>query len=158
MGALIAWDYHLQFGDDGIAGLVVVDQAPTDFRYEGMPDALVGIDELREWTAAVLSNRNDFMRLVLPMMFHTPPAPEDADWMWGEMCRAPAAIAASLFVDQCLRDYRPMLADYRVPTLVCSGARSAQPRAGAELLRDTLPDARLKIFAASGHCLFWEEA
>ena len=157
MGAFIAWDYHLQFGSADIAGLVVVDQAPTDFRYDGMEGAIVGLPELRDWTSAVLTNRNDFMKIVLPMMFHVPPSAEDADWMWNEMCRAPASISASIFVDQCLRDYRPMISSYDVPTLVCSGTYSAQPRAGAVFLHENIPDSRLQMFDESGHCLFLEE-
>nr|WP_198148649.1 alpha/beta hydrolase [Sphingomonas sp. Y57] len=158
MGALIAWDLHLQFGSCDIAGLVVVDQAPTDFRYPGAEDALVGIAEMHDWTAQLLTNRNQFMRGVLPMMFHRQPDPEAADWMINEMCSAPEAIAAAIFFDQCLRDYRPMIADYDVPTLICSGERSAQPRSGALYLRDRLPQGELLTFEDCGHCLFWEDA
>ncbi|MFC0304743.1 alpha/beta fold hydrolase [Rhizorhabdus histidinilytica] len=158
MGALIAWEYHLQFGSDDIGGLVVIDQAPTDFRYPGCEDALVGIAEMHDWAAQVLTNRNQFMRAVLPMMFHRQPDDEAADWMSNEMCSAPEAIAAAIFVDQCLRDYRGMIADYDVPTLVCSGDCSAQPRSGAEFLRDRLPRGELRLFADCGHCLFWEDA
>ena len=158
MGAFVAWDYHLKYGRDDIAGLVVVDQAPTDYRYPGMEDALIGIAELRDWTRAVIDNRNDFMKFVLPLMFHAVPPPEELDWMWGEMCRTPALIAAAIFIDQSLRDYRSMISGYDVPTLVCSGKMSAQPRSGALFLRDTLPQGELLTFENSGHCLFWEEA
>lgn len=158
MGAFIAWEHFKLFGGSDIAGLVVVDQAPTDFRFADCPDALLGLDELRDWHAGVLTGRDDFMRMVLPMMFHTPPAPADAEWMVAAMCSAPATVAAAIFVDQSLQDYRPMIASYTVPTLVCSGAKSAQPASGARFLRDHLPDGRLEIFEESGHCLFWEES
>ena len=113
---------------------------------------------MHDWAAQLLTNRNQFMRAVLPMMFHRQPDDEAADWMSNEMCSAPEAIAAAIFVDQCLRDYRGMIADYDVPTLVCSGDCSAQPRSGAEFLRDRLPRGELRLFADCGHCLFWEDA
>jgi non-heme chloroperoxidase len=60
-------------------------------------------------------------------------------------------------IDQSLRDYQEMLRDYPVPTLVCGGARSAQPRAGLKLIVDLVKEGRLMIFESSGHCLFLEE-
>ncbi len=157
MGAFVWWDYYQQFGADGIEGLVVIDQPPTDLRSADFPNGLIAIDVLRDWHYAVHTRRDAFMREVLPMMFGTPPAPADAQWMWEEMVRSPAAVAGAVLVDQSLRDYREVIKRCPIPMLVCSGRLSAQPPEGTKLIVETAPSARLVIFERSGHSLFFEE-
>jgi pimeloyl-ACP methyl ester carboxylesterase len=158
MGAFVAWEHYLAYGRAGVGGLVVIDQPATDFRFPDYPEALLGLAELQSWHAGVLEDRDAFMRMVLPSIFHIQPDPQDLEWMCAEMCLAPPTVAAAVLVDQSLRDYRSMLASYDVPTLVCSGGRSAQPPSGALFLRDTLPDVRHEVFENCGHGLFWEDS
>ena len=158
MGAYIWWDYHLQFGTGGCRGLVVIDQPPSDWRSPDIPDALLSVESLRDWHYRLQTDRNAFMREVIPMMFAKAPEGEAFQWMYDEMTRAPAAIAAAILVDQSLREYQDALWDYPIPTLVCGGGRSAQPRAGLELIVKRVQNGRLVIFDKSGHCLFLEES
>ena len=157
MGAFVWWDYYRQFGAGRIDGLVVIDQPPTDRRTDDFPNGLISIETLRDWHEAVQTRRNEFMREVLPMMFGTPPEPEDAQWMCDEMMRAPESIAAAVLIDQSLRDYREDVRRCTIPTLVCSGRLSAQPHEGSRLIVETAPAARLEVFEKSGHSLFFEE-
>lgn len=158
MGAFVAWELYKQFGILDVRGLVVVDQPPTDFQFPDFPEALISLEALRDWHEQLLVNRNEFMKMVLPMMFHTPPSQEDFQWIWMEMCAVPPAIAASVFVDQSLRDYRQEVRGYPIPTLACFGGKSAQPISGARMIVDGAVKADLKVFEKSGHCLFLEEA
>jgi pimeloyl-ACP methyl ester carboxylesterase len=158
MGAFIAWDFYKQFGPGDVRGLVVVDQAPTDYKFSDYPEGMIGFAELRDWHEQVMINKNEFMRMVLPMMFHNPPGPGDTEWMWADMCAAPEAIAASVFLDQSLRDYRADVQGYPIPTLVCFGGHSPQSMVGAKQIVDGAARGALKIFENSGHCLFYEEA
>jgi pimeloyl-ACP methyl ester carboxylesterase len=113
---------------------------------------------LRGWHERILSDKNKLMREVIPMMFASTPEPADMQWMFDEMTRAPEVIAAAIMFDQSTRDYQDQLAAYPIPTLVCGGGRSAQPRAGLELITELVPNSRLLIFEENGHCLFLENA
>jgi len=74
------------------------------------------------------------------------------------MTRAPAVLAAAEMVDQSLREYQQELVGYPVPLLACTGALSAQPRAGMEMLVERVRSGRLRVFENCGHCLFLEDA
>ena len=158
MGAFAWWDYYQQFGVAGVRGLVVIDQPPSDWQSPEIPNALLSFDMLRTWHYRVQTERNTLMREVIPMMFSTPPEPADFEWMYDEMTRAPEVIAAAILVDQSMREYQQMLRGYPVPTLICGGGRSAQPRAGLELIVDRVDKGRLVIFEECGHCLFLEDS
>lgn len=77
--------------------------------------------------------------------------------MFEEMTRAPEAVAAATLADQTFRDYRPVLSDIRIPTLVCRGAKSPQPESGARMLLEANKAATLRTFEYSAHCPFLEE-
>jgi non-heme chloroperoxidase len=158
MGAFVWWDYYMQFGMGGLRGLVNIDQPPSDWRSAQIPNGLLTIDMLRAWHYRLQTDRNEFMREVIPMMFAKRPAPEDIEWMHDEMTRAPEVVAAAEFIDQSLREYQDMLAGYPVPTLACTGAASAQPRAAMEMIVERVRDGRLRVFENCGHCPFLEDA
>jgi pimeloyl-ACP methyl ester carboxylesterase len=158
MGAFVWWDHFKQFGPARLRGLVVIDQPPTDMRKEDFPDGLISPDSLRDWYERVQTDQAAFMNEVLPMMFAKPPADADRAWMVAEMSRAPAVVAAAVLFDQSTRDYRETIRGYPVPTLVCSGALSHQPRAGSQMIVDSAKTARLKVFEGSGHSLFYEDS
>ena len=158
MGAYVMWDHYLQFGVSGCRGLIVIDQPPSDWRSPQIPAALLSMESLREWHYRVQTDRNNFMREVIPMMFAKAPKDEDFRWMYDEMTRAPEAIAAAILVDQSLREYQDALWGYPIPTLVCGGGHSVQPRAGLELIVERVKNGRLVVFKDSGHCLFLEES
>jgi pimeloyl-ACP methyl ester carboxylesterase len=158
MGAFVWWDYYVQFGVAGLRGLVNIDQPPSDWRSTDIPGGLITLDALRDWHYKLQTNRNTFVREMIPMMFAKPPAPSDASWMFDEMTLAPAVIAAAELIDQSLREYQDMLRGYPVPILVCSGALSAQPREGMQMIVDRVMRGQLRVFANCGHCLFLEDA
>ncbi|HUI60098.1 MAG TPA: alpha/beta hydrolase [Steroidobacteraceae bacterium] len=158
MGALVWWDYYLQFGVAGLRGLIDIDQPPSDWRSPEIPGGLLDVAALRDWHYRLQTDRNGLMRDVIPMMFARPPGAADTAWMLDEMTRAPAVIAAAEMIDQSLREYQHMLFDYPVPTLACTGAHSAQPRAGMQMIVDRVRQGRLQVFEGCGHCLFLEDA
>jgi non-heme chloroperoxidase len=157
MGAFVWWDYHMQFGAGGMRGLLVIDQPPSDWQSAELPGALISFETLRNWHYRLQTERNVLIREIIPMMFAVPPTADELAWMFDEMTRAPEAIAAAIMVDQSLREYQDALWGFPVPTLVCGGGRSAQPRAGLELIVKRATNARLSIFEQSGHCLFLED-
>ena len=158
MGAFVWWDYYQQFGIAGVRGLVVVDQPPSDWQSQELPNALISVEVLKLWHYRLQTERNALIREVIPMMFATQLSDADMEWMTDEMTRAPETVAAATMVDQSLREYQHTLWDYPVPTLVCAGGKSAQPADGHEMTVKRCRDARLITFENSGHCLFLEDA
>jgi len=95
---------------------------------------------------------------LLELMFKSPPAPQDADWLTREISSIDAASASAIFFDQTMRDYRSVLPAIDVPTLVCMGGdEKLVPVAAGQYICDQLQQAELAIFAESCHCPFLEE-
>ena len=158
MGSFVWWDYYTQFGVAGLRGLVDIDQPPSDWRSQEIPRGLLEVSTLREWHQRLQTDRNAFMREVIPMLFARAPQAAEVEWMLDEMTRAPEAIAAAELVDQSLREYQRMLVDYPVPLLACTGAASPQPREAMQMIVDRVRHGRLQVFEGCGHCLFLEDA
>ena len=58
-----------------------IDQPPSDWRSAQLPGGLLTFELLRDWHARLLTDRNAFMREVIPMMFSRPLAENDLLWM-----------------------------------------------------------------------------
>ena len=159
-GAFCIWDWVDQFGTGGLAGTVVIDESPTDFRW---PDWSLGEHTMASLVALMRAVQTDFEGLVrsrfVPSLFRSPPTGSELAWMVEEVLAVPPAIASAVAFDELTRDYRSVLARVDVPTLVCFGAhdRALSPENGHYLAR-ALPRARLSLFEQSGHAPFYEEA
>jgi non-heme chloroperoxidase len=159
-GAFCVWEYVKQYGDDHLAGVVIVDEAASDLNRDGWTlgamdlDGLIGMVEMAQ-TAHADMVRGRFVNRI----FATPLAPDDFEWMVDEITQIPPVVAAAVAFDELTRDYRGTLADVRVPALVCHGARDQMiPPANGPYLVEAMADARLVMFEDSGHAPFWDEA
>lgn len=158
MGAMVAYEYMKAFGQDAVAGLVIVDQPPSDFAwgdgYEfGLftPEILaLTIEEIQMDLAAAAAGWAG-------LMLHEP-TPETTAVFVEELTKVPPAIGTSILMDQTFRDYRRFIPEIAVPTLVAFGAddKATSPAAG-EWIAKQIAGARLEIFEASSHCPFFEE-
>ena len=158
MGAFVIWEYVKQFGTDGLAGTVIVDESASDFAWDGWPHGIITPQMLRDLNEGVQSGRAELIQHVVSLMFKHDPAPEDVAWMAEEMARPPAGVASSILLDQSLRDYREDLAAVTVPSLVVFGAdEKLLPVAAGVHLVEHLPNARLVVCDGSSHCPFLEE-
>jgi non-heme chloroperoxidase len=158
-GAFCIWQYLVDHGSDDIAGIVIVDEAPTDFAW---PDWELGgqdIHGLVGMLETVQTGHEAMVRnMLVPHLFRSEPSAEDVDWMVQEITMIPPTVAAAVAFDELTRDYRPMLADIDVPTLLCFGRHDQfVAPANGELLLGAIPDARLVMFEDSGHAPFWDE-
>jgi pimeloyl-ACP methyl ester carboxylesterase len=157
MGAMVGYEYLRAYGPDAVAGLVIVDQPPSDFAWDDYEFGVFTMEALRDMNEQLQLDQaavvNDFTRL----MVHKPDD-ETMEWMAAEILRVPPAIASTILLDQTLRDYRDFLPQISVPALVLFGEddKLTSPRAGT-YIADRIPDSRLQTFAASSHCPFWEE-
>jgi non-heme chloroperoxidase len=158
MGAMVGYEYLRAYGNGAVAGLVIVDQPPSDYAWDGYEFGVFTMDDLRDTSeqlqldqAAVVA---DFTRLMLHK-----PDDETLEWMAAEILQVPPVIGSTILLDQTLRDYRGFLPQVDVPTLVLFGEddKLTNPRAGA-YIADRIPGSRLQTFPESSHCPFWEES
>jgi non-heme chloroperoxidase len=158
MGAMVAYDFLRQFGDDSVAGIVIVDQPPSDFAWEGYEFGVFTLDALREMNEQLQLDQPALVDEFTGLMLHAPDEAARA-WMTAEILQVPPVIASTILLDQTLRDYRDFLPGIGVPALVLFGMddKLTSPKAG-EYIAGRIPGARLQTFASSSHCPFWEES
>lgn len=158
MGVEVAWEYLRAYGPGSVAGLVIVDQSPCDFAWEGSDlggmspgGLLAGNERLQTDQAASVAE-------FCPAMLHEPDEATVA-WMTEEIMQVPPVIATTVLYDEALRDYREFLPQINVPTLVTWGEddKFYGPKI-AHYVAEHIPGARLQMFARSAHCPFWEES
>ena len=159
MGAFVAFEYIRQFGTDGIRALIDVDEAASDFKWDGWAHGFLDLPTLHSLMTAVQDDKEAFIESFLPEMFHQPPAPEDLAWMVSESSKLPIGALSAILFDQTVQDYRDLLPTINVPTLICWGEHDALlPVSGAAYMHEHIPGARLELFADSGHCPFLDES
>lgn len=148
MGALVTWKYYERYGDDRLAGLVVLEMAAN----LGSPDwALQENITLRE-------NPEKHIRSFVASMFAEPLADAELAWMVAEAMKTPVGVAEHLNLEIACADARPILPKLKVPTLMIYGA--VPMFFTKEQIQDTIngtPNARVLVFEKSKHCPFWEE-
>lgn len=159
MGAFVAWDYLQQFGSADIRGLIVVDEAASDYKTDEFPHGFVDFETLCEIMVHVQEDPDQFLRGLVPAMFHKEQAEADIRWMLEVSGSLPASEMSAILFDQCVRDYLPVLERVDIPNAVFWGRHDALlPIAGGEHVVSHTPGARLVPFENSGHCPFLEEA
>ncbi len=158
MGAFVIWDYVKQFGTAGIKGTIVIDESASDFKWPDWSYGFADLPTLTHILATVQTARPDFVNALIGLMFKDAPDATAHRWMFDEITRLPESIATAILFDQTLQDYRPVLAQVDVPTLLCFGRdEKLIPVAAGEHLAQALPQARLVVFEESSHCPFMEE-
>ena len=163
MGAHVAYAMLQRHAASRIAGLVVLDMTAKilnddDWRLgiSGGFDAARNALALRlmrtDWSAyAAALTRNMFADAVVPQ------DPAIASLLTGIRRNDPASMTA-MWTSLAGQDFRPLLPRLTVPTLIAHGAKSRiYAPAVARFQADTIPDARIETFAASGHSPHLEE-
>ena len=150
--------YVRQFGTERLRGGGVVDQSPSDYKWPDWPHGFLDFDGLCHVMTAVQTDREALVRDFIPRLFKEPPSEADTAWMVEEIMRPPCSVASAIIFDQTVQDYRPVLPTVTCPALVVTRAdEKLVPVAAEEYVAAQMPDARLVVFAESGHCPFLEE-
>ncbi len=158
MGAFVAWEYILQFGTGGLAGLIVSDEAASDFKWDDFPHGFIDLPTLHSLMSDVQGDKDAFLRHLVPEMFHHEQPPADVEFMVGECAKLPIGALSAILFDQSVQDYRETIATIDIPTLVCWGRHDELLAvSGAGDLQQRVPHAEVVIFEDSGHCPFIEE-
>jgi len=159
MGVFVALDYIRQFGASNLRGLIDVDEAASDFKWDGWEHGFLDLPTLHSLMTAVQDDRKAFIAEFVPDMFHNAQAPEDLEWMISESSKLPTGPLSAILFDQTVQDYRDVLGAIEIPTLICWGRHDQLlPVSGAPYMHEHIRDSRLELFEDSGHCPFLEEA
>jgi pimeloyl-ACP methyl ester carboxylesterase len=158
MGAFVAWDYISQFGTGRLAGLIISDEAASDFKWDDFPHGFIDLPTLHSLMSDVQADKDAFLRHLVPEMFHNEQPSEDVEWMVAECAKLPIGALSAILFDQSVQDYRETVATIDIPTLICWGRHDELlPVSGADDLRSRIPGGEVVIFEDSGHCPFIEE-
>ena len=168
MGSSIIWSYLDLFGPDRLRRLVIVDQAPMVAAMPGwdeetkksfgclLPDvqAVAGFCDVVRSTETV-----EGTMAILKGMFTASFPDDDLRWIAEENLKMPRAAAADLLFDHCLNDWRDVIQETRLPTLVVGGRKSIFPAESQEWIASVNPNAKASIYEeheGGGHFMFYE--
>ena len=158
MGALVSWDYVDQFGTGGLRGLVDVDMEASRFRWDDYEYGLTDLEGLETTLALAQRDRTTLVERVTEQVFKDPPTAETAALQFDELSRTPAPIKSAILFDALTRDYRDLLPEIDVPTLVCAGADEKRGTvASVRNVAELVPRSCFELFEESGHCPTLEE-
>ena len=129
-----------------------------DLEQEGYEHGVFDFEALVDLMELAQTDHHELGAVLIDQMFASEPAADVRQLVFDEIARVPPAIKSAIFFDQSVRDYRDVLADVDVPTLVCVGEDDTLlDPAGVEYVAERTPNADLERFADSGHCPFLEE-
>lgn len=146
------------FGSDRVASYVLVCGSPKPLNEGDWANGFADIEGAAAFKSFAAADPVTLANTNVPSYFHTPPSDSELSWMI-EDTAGMSATAAEVAFDCIVQDYRDTVRRLDRPTLaVYSEHDPIIPASNAEFIREALPEARVEIFAASGHCPFWEEA
>lgn len=160
MGALVAWDYIRQFGDQRLSALCIVDQSP---RLLDAPDWELGLwgGFSEQENGRYLSElRRNFARSVIDLVSRSrltadgrPAIPlELLEARRQRLMRMEPEPWIEAWASLATQDSREVLPTISVPTLLAYGAKSAYygPRV-AEYVHRSIPGSELILYPEAGH-------
>ena len=143
-----------QFGTGDLRALVLVDGGVTispdvQTRGQGLLRALQEAHEMQV-------NRTEFVNRQARTMFSKPHTEEFYQSVIAANLKTPTDVAAILWINQGVRDYRPTLQRLDRPVLFISQHEPARLRQ-AEIVKQEVSAARIEVFNDSGHAIFMDE-
>jgi non-heme chloroperoxidase len=163
MGAAVIWSYMDLFGSEHLAGHVSVDQSPRQYYSEdwrwGQPGCY-DAEALAILTIRLEYDAKGVARGLVPACFgDEPPKQDDIDFLAAEIDKCPARVRAEIMADHTHLDWRDLLPQIDLPTLVCVGRQSKVfPWQGSAYVGENIPGAHTEFFENSGHMPFYEES
>ena len=157
LGALVSWEYVDQFGTERIRALVDVDMEPSPLKREGYDHGSYTVEGLHDALVGVQTDPVGLAERSIEGMLKDPPSRELRTTMFDEDSRTSPLILGAMLLEL-LRDYREVLPEIDVPTLVCAGSDEKwRSVASVKYAAQLVPNARFELFEDSGHCITVEE-
>jgi sigma-B regulation protein RsbQ len=134
------------------ARLVLVGPSPRYLDDEGYVGGF-SEEDISGLLASLESNYLGWSSAMAPVIVGNPDRPELGEELTNSFCRADPAIAAVFARATFLADNRRDLEQVPVPSLVLQSSEDViAPRPVGEYVHDRLPDSRLVVLSATGHC------
>jgi non-heme chloroperoxidase len=153
MAVGVLLEYVNQFGNERLAGLVLVDGAPYFLKSDDWPYGLPQ-EELHKRIVDFENDRALQTTRFVDEMFKTDRPESELEWVIKESTRTPTTVATALLYDSLMFDRRSFLSKIAVPTLI---AVSAENKEMGEHMRGKIPGAQLSVFDGVGSALFLED-
>jgi pimeloyl-ACP methyl ester carboxylesterase len=157
MGALVLWNYVLQFGRGQARGMIFVGQSASDLRTPAYDDGIVTPEEFHVVMWRLQTDRagllDEWMRAMRMEVTE-----DEVAWMVAEYERCPAHIATVAFYHRTTVNSLPAFERIDFPTRVFFGTdpKMYDLRQG-EFLARAIPGTALVVFEQSGHVPMLEE-
>ncbi|CAA9531232.1 MAG: Hydrolase of unknown specificity RsbQ, part of a novel [RsbQ - PAS domain] bacterial sensing module [uncultured Thermoleophilia bacterium] len=134
------------------ARLVLVGPSPRYLDDEGYVGGF-SEEDIADLLESLESNYLGWSSTMAPVIMGNPERPELARELTNSFCRTDPEIAAAFARATFLADNRQDLERVRTPALVLQASDDAiAPRPVGEFVHDRLPDSRLVLLSATGHC------
>lgn len=168
MGSSIIWSYLDLFGPAHLRRLVIVDQAPMVAALPGWDEnakkrygcLLPDVQSVAGFCDAVRATTGvDGTMEILKGMFTSALAEQDLRWIAAENLKMPRAAAADLLFDHCLNDWRDVIMETTLPSLVIGGRKSIFSAESQEWIASVNPNAQASIYEeheGGSHFMFFE--
>ena len=168
MGSSVIWSYLDLFGPAHLRKLVIVDQAPMVAALPAWSEAerknygclLPDVQSVAGFCDAVRATTTvDGTMGLLKGMFTAAFPESDLRWIAAENLKMPRPAAADLLFDHCLSDWRDVIQETRLPSLVVGGRKSIFSAESQEWIAAANPNARAAIYEENeggGHFMFFE--
>lgn len=157
MGALVSWEYVRQFGSERVRALVDVDMEPSPFQRADYEYGTYDLKWMRDTLEGIMANPLENVDDQIVALLKEPPSRSLRNLMFDENTRTPPSVQGAMLLEL-LRDYRDVLPEIDVPTLVCAGADEKwRSVPSVEYVAELVPESRFELFEESGHCLTIEE-
>ena len=161
MGALTSWEYIRRFGSDHLSGLVVVDQSPKLITEEDWPHGIYGAFPIERNRNFIARCEADFAETVLRLVGEgnnrnaREEYAEDSSRIQrirAYLQKLDAEPLIQIWRSLALQDYRDLLPEIRVPTLLIHGDESHFYSVEvAEYLHQRIPNAILHVYEGTDH-------
>lgn len=161
MGALTSWEYIRQFGCERLRGLAVVDQSPKLITEADWPHGIYGEFPVERNTNFIARCEADFAESVLLLVGEGNNAGAREEYaadtdriqrIRSYLQQLPAEPLIQIWRSLTLQDYREVLPEISVPTLLIHGDESHFYSVEvAEYLHRQIPDAQLHVYEGTDH-------
>lgn len=144
--------YVDQFGTNGIAGMVFVDD---NFGGRGPGEADNDLMLLGQVLSDRQKNANAFVHI---LCFKKPQPPEYLNRVVSACLRTPTSDAVALLVGKFAADYSAAAAKIDKPALFCYADSPYMPAPSRAQMQQSVKGSRLEVFEGAGHALFVDDA
>lgn len=162
MGGSIVFEYFKQFRGEHLKGICIVDIGPYSWKTKDYPigyaDYERRLELTRKYTAAYQEPGKKEGTFVEKMFNHKPDV-SMLNQLKAEYKKVPAYVRSLLTMELFCSDYRLILAEIDLPTLILRGSwhKKGKDDPAGEYMRKRIKNSRYIRFNKSGHCPFMEE-